>query len=391
MLIKNKIKLDNLIVDLQNLLSDKKVELFKLDKKITLDTDYWIEEDYKATQAYLRTYRKNQIPNEINNIKPKGKILIILSYNEPFILSIIPVLNALVVGNEIILKPSDKNKLFAEIIWQQSGLIKKYNLKLKIISAKKEEIINFIKKVRAVYFFGSYRVARKIAEICGKNFTEFYPEIETSDLKVFHENRRDIKTDVLLTLKESFIHSGQTCQRIQGIYVHNDFYNEYTQILKEEFVKFSRSRALKNYIAKNFVAARKNLLNELLFDIKKSKPLEVIRTKSLPILVINPDKKSDFVRNAYFLPVLWISPYSSKEQLVEILNLRKFFLGLNIQDSSGNFADYLITNTKFTRYTINNSHTNVRPKEGWGGSWPSGYSGYVSWVEHFSERYAVIK
>jgi len=391
MLIKNKIKLDNLILDLQNLLNDKKVELFKLNKKITLDTDYWIEEDYKAILTYLKTYRKNQIPNEINNIKPKGKILIILSYNEPFILSIIPVLNALVVGNEIILKPSDKNKIFTEIIWQRSGLIKKYNLKLKIISVEKEKIANLIKKVRAVYFFGSCKVARKIAEICGKNFIEFYPEIETSDLKIYYENRRNIKRDVLLTLKESFIHSGQTCQRIQGIYVHNDFYNKYIQILKEEFIKFSQSRTLNNYIAKNFVAARENLLDELLFDIKKSKPLEVIRTKSLPILVINPDKKSDFVRNAYFLPVLWIAPFSSKEQLVEILNSRKFFLGLNVQGNSDDFADYLITNTKFTRYTINNSHTNIRPQEGWGGSWPSGYSGYVSWVEHFSERYTVIK
>ena len=90
------------------------------------------------------------------------------------------------------------------------------------------------------------------------------------------------------------------------------------------------------------------------------------------------------------MPVLWISVFESREELVQILNFRKFFLGLNIQSEDGDFSDYIINNTKFTRYTINTSHANIRPKEGWGGSWPSGFSGYKSWLEHFSDGYTVL-
>lgn len=162
MLIKNKRLLDNLIADLSKLISKRKAELFELNKKITLDTNYWISEDYETVKSYLKNYIKNHYPVELlNKIKPKGKILVILSYNEPFILSIIPVLNALVVGNEVILKPSQEAENFTKIIWQKSGISEKYGLKLQIIPSKThEEITDFIRNVRAVYFFGSYKSSK---------------------------------------------------------------------------------------------------------------------------------------------------------------------------------------------------------------------------------------
>src|SRR3989344_2550593 len=261
MLIKNKQRLDDLIADLSKLISERKTELFELNKKITLDTNYWISEDYEMVKSYLKNYTKNHYSVElVNKIKPKGKILIVLSYNEPFILSIIPVLNALVVGNEVILKPSRGAENFTKIIWQKSGLSKKYGLKLRIISPKThEETADFIRGVRAVYFFGSYKVAQNLAKICGECYVEFYPEIETSDVKIFNKNSSDIKNDILLTLRESFNHSGQSCQRIQGILVHKHLYDNYVQILKQEFVKLCHSKDLNKFIDDQYVSARKNL------------------------------------------------------------------------------------------------------------------------------------
>lgn len=393
MLIKNKQRLDDLTADLSKLIGERKAELFELNKKITLDTNYWISEDYETVKSYLKNYTKNHYPVElVNKIKPKGKILVILSYNEPFILSIIPVLNALVVGNEVILKPSQEAENFTKIIWQKSGLSEKYGLKLRIISPKTHgEITDFIRGVRAVYFFGSYKVAQSLAKICGECYVEFYPEIETSDVKIFNKNSSGIKNDVLLTLRESFSHSGQSCQRIQGIFVHKHLYDNYIQILKQEFIKLCHSKDLNKFIDDQYISARKNLLDLLRLDIEKSEPTEIIEIKDLPMLVIKPKMESEFTKNAYFLPVLWISPFSRGEELIKLLNSRRFFLGVNIQSDKDNFINQIINNTRFTRYTVNTSHTNIRPKEGWGGSWPSGFFGYRSWVEHFSDGYIIIK
>lgn len=393
MLIKNKQRLDDLVADLSRLISERRAELFELNKKITLDTNYWISEDYETVKLYLKNYTKNHyLVESVNKIKPKGKILVVLSYNEPFILSIIPVLNALVVGNEVILKPSQEAENFTKIIWQKSGLLEKYGLKLRIISPKThEEIADFIRGVRAVYFFGSYKVAQSLAKICGECYVEFYPEIETSDVKIFDKNSSDIKNDVLLTLRESFSHSGQSCQRIQGIFVHKHLYDNYVQILKQEFIKLCHSEDLNKYIYDQYASARKNLLDLLRLDIKKSEPVEIIEIKDLPILVIKPKMESEFAKNAYFLPVLWVSSFNRDEELIKLLNSRKFFLGINIQSNKDNFINQIVNNTKFTRYTVNTSHTNIRPKEGWGGFWPSGFSGYRSWIEHFSDGYTIIE
>ncbi len=392
MLIKNKKILEKLIVDLSNFIKDNKIELFDLNRKITLDTDYWILDDYKTVKLYLDNYIKNHYPVKlINKIKPKGKILIILSYNEPLILSIIPLLNALIIGNEVILKPSREAENFVKMIWQESGLIEKYKLKLKIVFLKTHnEVSDLIQSMQAVYFFGSYKVAKNISKICGEYYVEFYPEVEIADLKIFNINQSAIKKDVLLTLKESFSHSGQTCQRIQGIFVQKRFCDEYIKILRQEFIKLCWSDSLSKFIDKNYASARKNMINTLLSDINKSKADEIVKIKNIPLLVINPNKNSEFIKNAYFLPVLWVFSFDSEKQLVKMLNSRKFFLGLNIQSNNNNFINYIISNTKFTRYTINTSHSNIRSKEGWGGSWPSGYSGYKNWIEHFSNSYIVI-
>lgn len=392
MLIKNKKDLECLVADLSSFLQGKKEELSRVNKIITSDTDYWITYDYKTVLAYLSGYIKNQYTSKsANRIKPKGKILIILSYNEPFILSIIPILNALIVGNEVTLKPSREAEDFVRMIWLESGFVEKYSLNLKIVSTKSHsETEELIKGVRAVYFFGSHKTAKLIDKICGDNYVEFYPEIETSDCKIFNGNSKAIKRDVKLTLRESFTHSGQTCQRIHGIFVQKNIFNDYLKTLRQEFTKLCSSRELNKFISSEYESNRKGMIESFLADINKAEADEIVKIKELPVLVINPKQNSDYVCNAYFLPVLWISVFESREELVQILNFRKFFLGLNIQSEDGDFSDYIINNTKFTRYTINTSHANIRPKEGWGGSWPSGFSGYKSWLEHFSDGYTVL-
>ncbi|MBU0620027.1 MAG: aldehyde dehydrogenase family protein [Patescibacteria group bacterium] len=392
MLIKNKQKLNKLITDLGGFIRKKKTELFALNRKITLDTDYWIMDDYKTVKSYLDDYMRNHYSTKlVNRIKPKGKILIILSYNEPFILSIIPVLNALILGNEVVLKPSREAESFTRMIWSESGFVEKYGLNLKIVSSKTHsDIADLIKNVRAVYFFGSYKVAQIISKICGEYYVEFYPEIETADSKIFNKDKSSIKNDAILTLQESFSHSGQTCQRIQGVFVQKKFYNEYVRTLKQEFIKLCQAKSLNKFVDNKYALARESMVNMLLIDAGKSKPDEIVKIKSLPLLVINPKKNSDFIKNAYFLPVLWISSFNSKENLIKILNLRKFLLGLNIQSDDNDFVKYIVSNTRFTRYTVNTTHTNIRLQEGWGGSWPSGFSGYKSWIEHFSDGYVII-
>lgn len=391
MLIKNRILLDNLIKDLSEILADKKGMLTKLNKKITHDTNHWIEEDYKTLKSYLKNYSTNIDQSSVDRMKPKGKIFIILSYNEPFILSVIPILNALVAGNEVILKPSRGTENFSRTIWLKSGLARKFGLKLEIVSIKENKNIeDIIRTVRAVFFFGSYKVAKIISKICGDHYVEFYPEVEGADVKVFNKKSLSISEDTRLTISDSFTHSGQICQRIHGILIQERFYDDYVNALKKEFIKLCQLQTLSKFIDKNYASSRKDLINVLMADIDKATPSEVVIGIDLPILVIRPSLESGFMKNAYFLPVLWAIPFKSENELVRILNSRNFFLGINIQSDNQSFTKNIIDRTKYTRYTINRPHTDIRNQEGWGGSWPSGFSGYKKWLEHFTDPYIIF-
>lgn len=385
MLINDEQKLGELLSDLIAVITQKKEILFDLNRKITLDTDFWINEDFETLLEYLKQYVKFHYSPDLM-IKPKGRVFIILSYNEPFILSVMPILNALVVGNEVVVKLSQGTESFFQTIWTQE-LLQKYKLSMEVSTKTHDETEVEIEQAQSVYFFGSLKVAKKISELCGRNYVEFHPETETSDVKVFKNDPSFIEEDVLLTLKESFSHSGQTCQRIQGIFVHKDVFDSYVNGLKKGFKTLDMS----NFITEQFLSEQKQLIEQFEADLKQSNAETVMRNRQeLPLIVVNPNESSKLVTQAYFLPVLWVRPFDSADQLIERLNSRRFYLGINLQSNGQEFIQNIIEKTKFSRYTVNTSHINVRPYEGWGGSWPSGFSGYRDWICHFSNPYIII-
>lgn len=368
-------------------ITSKKEELLALNREITLDADFYINEDLESVKQFLNSFGNKYPEKMLSKMKPKGKVFIILSYNEPFIMSVIPIVNALTAGNQVIVKTSGKKtKKFMDIIW--SDVISKYGLPLKIIIIKdNDRIPDFIKKVQAVYFFGSHKVAQVIAKICGENYVEFYPFVEAADVKIFDSDLNKIKMDARRTIEESFTHSGQTCQRIQGIFVQKKFFDTYLFCLKKEFNEFCKKN---KFFRDRYIKSREKLSDILLSDIGQAKPKDIIIGRDGRMVVINPSMSTNFIKKAYFLPVLWIVPFGDIKQLVGYLKSRIFFLGLNIQSNNNDFIEYIVKNTGFSRYTINTSHTKIRSGEGWGGKWPSGYSGYKSWLEQFSDNYIIL-
>ena len=383
----------NIINDLLTFLKKEKVDFLKLNKKCTQDTDYWILKDYKFVKLYLKNYTENNKKIFTKRLKPKGKIFIILSYNEPLVLSIIPTLNAIVAGNNVILKPSKKAFDIVKKIWIKSGIVDKYNLNLKIIQKLDcGDIEQIIKSVVAVYFFGGMETGSKIAKKCANNFVEFIPEIETSDFMIvnYDQNKKINKKLIKSVLHQSFSHTGQSCQRIHGVYVQQNNYKFFLDILKKEFINLINSKKINKYITNDY-KLNQNYYDSLLMDIKNAAPKEIVCKNNIPIFVIKPRTKSIFINKAYFLPTLWLVSFQSQTELNSLIELRKFSLGMNIMSDKKNFIDNIIQSTNFSRYTINTTHINIRDNEGWGGMCPSGFFGYKSWLHHFSNAYTCIE
>ncbi len=396
MLNKNKIQFaEALVKNIKNFLLSNKDTIFKYNKDITEDTYNTIMDDFTFVINYLDNYietNRNLLMG--NTIKKKGDVLVILSYNEPIIMSCIPILNALVAGNKVYVKPSSKSESFFKFLWSNESIKNITGDLLVIVSLKsKEEIEDFIKIVNSVHFFGSERIGRHIYEICARHFVEFIPEIETADPKVVNmsnEERSLIYEDSMNTIFSSISHNAQMCERICGVYVNSEVYNAYLLCIKDIINSTSFKSKVLKHIPDNFIYNEK-LVEDLKRDIEKSGGIVTCgKIGSGFSLVEKPDYLSNLVSNGYFYPVLWIIPYTSTEEVLEMLKNRRYFLGINIVTDNKDFKETLIENTRFTRYTSNKSHEKVNPIEGWGGNWPSGSGGYKTWLEHFSVSFVVL-
>ncbi|MFT4304571.1 MAG: aldehyde dehydrogenase family protein [Candidatus Woesearchaeota archaeon] len=364
--------------------------LKKENKKITNDSDYWIDYDYNFIIKYL-----NNLVNELDfslNAKPKGKILIILSYNEPFIMSVIPILNAIIAGNKILIKPSKRNIVFFKMIWR--GICENHIQIIEDISDfESKPFDNYLNLVTAVYFYGSDKVARKLYKMCAKKYLEFYPEVEGADVKVFYYNKKinnkKIRDDVIKTLTQSYSHNGQICQRVQGVFVDSKNYNSYLKFLKEEFTNLCLNKNSKSNSLLEFKIPPINYKN-LKNKIKNSDCEEFLKGKKFPLLVINPSDSSTLIKNAYFLPIMWIKKIKNTTHLISLLNDRNFFLGINLY-CDNKLSNQIINNTNFSRYTVNRHHINTNKDTGWGGNHPTSFGGYEDWISKFSNPYVIIR
>ncbi len=387
-------QIEKLASSLVSFISSSKENLFLENVAITQDTDEAISFDYSFTLSYLEKYLENNRSLLSKKLKPKGRVFVILSYNEPIIMSVVPILNALVAGNSVTVKPSKKcHKLF-ETIWIQSGIKKEFDLNLEVVNlSQNSDVDDYIKKSECVYFFGSHAVAKEIYKICADNFVEFIPEIETADCKVVKREKFDnafIKKDSIETLKSSFTHAGQICERICGVFVAEDMFADYSRELMEAYNIISKDYH-SSLIRKDFVFNQK-YLERISQDIQESGATLIAgEIGKTPIILLDPNIECPMVKNGYFYPMLWVSKFKDLDSLISTLNSRTYFLGLHISTDSSSFRDTLVEKTNFTRYTIGDAHDQVGDTEGWGGRWPSGVGGNKSWLEHFTVEYAVVK
>jgi acyl-CoA reductase-like NAD-dependent aldehyde dehydrogenase len=340
------------------------------------------EDDLEKSIEFLKNIKSSD-SNRLN-LKPKGDILMILSFNEPLLMSIVPIFNALLAGNKVVLRPSSKCKALVRLIWNSEILeiLDKGSLIIKDFDYADLDIE--VQGMSAVYFFGSLKNAKSVYLSCAKNFVQFFPELEASDLAVFD------RVDVLGKIQKftrNFIkdiedHDGKMCQKLGGLLVHKSTYD---LLITSLICNFGFREISEEYLLSNL-----DLNPQLLADVVESRPKRLFYNGSV-LLVDKPERVSDLYVSAYFEKVAWLDVFLNYHELIDVLDKRVFRLGLSISSEDPKFINNLIQDTQFSRYTINRRHTPISSDTGWGGIWPTGSGGYEDWLVHFSNLSCIIR
>ena len=361
----NKHKFESFISEI--LLVKKEIKLFTQKLKI------WARKK-RVSGSILNFPSKNYLIPE-----PYGKVLIITPWNYPFQLSLTPLIGAIGAGNSVIIKPSELAPNTSSVLKDIIDSVFPKNLACVVEGDANTAKYLLKKKWDYIFFTGSTRIGRIVAERAAKNLTPMTLELGGKSPCIV-----DIGMDINKVAKRivsgKFVNCGQTCIAPDYIVVNKLVKSELIRRIKENITK-----TFGNYPIESDSYGRiinKNNLKRLKESLMKHKIYfgGKIDEDSLyvePTIIIDPDINSEVMNEEIFGPILPILSYENETDLEEILKKNPSPLAFYIFSKNQNFIDKLINNNKFGGCVVNDTLIHyVNPNLPFGGIGQSGMGAY---------------
>lgn len=323
------------------LLVARKDEIVLLATDATRTGSFFHQDDLSYSCMKVKHLLFELVVKENIMYRPKGRILMGLSANEPLIVGIIPVVAALLAGNNLIVRSASKNRVLMQTIinlLHKSGFTPS---DISLMDQNRDQVIQVIKMSDYVFWFGSFLTCKEIASTCLSFEVPIDYEAEGYDIAVIDDtvNEKQIFQVVEAILGSVVRHNGQICQAVRGIFIHEKGIPHFLEVLER-----------------------------------------AILTKAIQIEMIDRPGYNISV----FSQKVWYSFYNNKDELINKLIPNPYRLTLNIYSNKSKEENMEIaSHYKCSRLLINDYPEKVGYEEPWGGLGYSGTRGLTKWMEKF--------
>ena len=160
---------------------------------------------------------------------------IISPWNYPLILTVSPLVEALLAGNVVILKPSEHTPLTTQLlktVWDEATGRPELFQPVYGAGEVGSALVNS-PQTDVICFTGSTAVGRKIAQACAPLFKPVILELGGKDPMIILEDA-DINRTVEAAIWGGLSNAGQTCISVERIFAHEKIYLEIVEKLSEE-------------------------------------------------------------------------------------------------------------------------------------------------------------
>ena len=299
---------------------------------------------------------KNVLPNIDGHFvyKPLGPTLIIGPYNFPCHLANGQILSALLTGNSIIFKPSEKTIYSSQLLiecFHEAGFPKGV---INCINGTVKTTQDLLRSptVKAIFFTGSFAVGKKILEAVGTDVSKLVAlEMGGKNTSILHSDT-DVKHALPELLRACFLSTGQRCTSTSVVAIHRSIEQEFIQTFKEYAQKILVDHPTR-YKVDPFMGP---LIDDL--SVKKYHESIALGEKNGADIIlenkdlhldfkghyISPsihyleqtDKLNPFTQEEIFGPNCTFIPYDTIEEAIEIANISDYGLAAAIftQDKS---------------------------------------------------------
>ena len=351
--------------------------------------DVTINDSYPriATKTY-----ENIMPGVTGGVhyKPLGPCLIIGPFNFPCHLANGQILSALLAGNSIIFKPSEKTAYSGQLLiecFHQAGFPQGV---VNLIQGRGDLASRIIKEksINGIFFTGSKEVGTKILQSTSSDLGKLVAlELGGKNTCIIHKDA-DIDHALLEILKASFWTTGQRCVSCSKVAIHESIEQEFLarfhqlakKIIIDHPIKHDEEpfmgplvdeQSMDNYLVFMGMAIREGAE-----EVMRGKQLE----KKFPGYYVTPsihrfekfNEKSHFLLAELFGPNVSFVPYKEIEEAIHISNYSEYGLATGIFTNDKSIQEKCIDEIESGILNINRSTCGSSSKLPFGGIKNSG-------------------
>ena len=294
----------------------------------------WLSDKKIKMHGPMRFLKKTII-----TYKPRGVVAVITPWNGPFILSINPVIQSILCGNSVIVKPSEVTPMSGAIVQEIFALADAPMHLVQTLIGDGEtgaELIN--QGPDKVSFTGSVATGKKIASKCGEMLIPFSLELGGKDAMIVCSDA-DVKDAASGAVVGSLMNAGQYCCGTERIYVMSDIYDEFVQEVVAITNSLVQSNDCKGDVGPTFWDKQIEIIEDHVNDAiakgatvlaggKRNPAFEGLYFEPTVLTEVTHEMK--IMKDETFGPVICIMKVKSEDEALSLANQSHFGLNGNV-------------------------------------------------------------
>ncbi|WP_028025769.1 coniferyl aldehyde dehydrogenase [Enterovibrio calviensis] len=317
--------------------------------------------------------------------QPLGVVGIIVPWNFPITLSLIPLMTAIAAGNRVMLKMSEFTPLTNQAL--KALLSDAFSEdQVAVIEGEVEVATAFTQfPFDHLLFTGSTEVGKKVMEAASANLTPVTLELGgKSPVIIAPDISPALAAERLLFGKN--LNAGQICVAPDHVFVHEDQLDDVIEALRQQW-HAAYPKGIQSADRTAIINDRQFARLESLIDDAKQREINVIAlgdVASVPDsrkmalhLVINPTEDSAIMQEEIFGPLLPIITYNNVHDVIDTVKNMPRPLALYLMTFDQDFTRHVIRHTHSGSIAINDTIMQVAVDDApFGGVGPSGLGHY---------------
>jgi acyl-CoA reductase-like NAD-dependent aldehyde dehydrogenase/uncharacterized protein (DUF2141 family) len=313
--------------------------------------------------------------------EPHGVALIISPSNYPFQLSVLPLITALIAGNAVVLKCSERTPRTAAVI---ERLCAAANLPRDLVQVLHDDPAQSALLIDAhpdfVFFTGSSRNGLRVAERAAQHLIPAILELGGKDASlVFADCNLDRAVEGITY--GAFSNAGRVCVSVKRAYVEAPIYEAFLSRLKQRIGELRIGTGTDTdlcQLPENALADfRAHLDDALARGAKLHSPLNNSAISGQPVLLTGVPAQARILTEECFGPAICVAPFGDEAEAIALANSCPFALSSSLWTRDRVRARRVATQLTAGSCAINDVIRNIaNPHAAFGGNQLSGYGRY---------------